>query len=273
MGKTVNAFLKLRYYLSLQRRLGCSIDALLIPRELLILSAVYSDGLTHIDVTQTLNSLINANQLNIIVNSQFLGIPIQSTRVKVLTVKFQNPSGVYYSFAVQDKSLFLDVTTKAFEEYTPFKIIGAYYGNDESHCSVMQKIMHYEYYKWKEIPTNHETFPSCTATDDNEYLTLIYINKKGIYTASCEEGERLCYSSDRTTLYLKDHSSCIFPDIMKLDWGQNMDCTWAGALYAALKYLGEDISYEQIMGLSGACYRFGFTDVWDWSAVDALVLL
>ena len=127
-GKMVNVFLKLRCCLSLLKELGCSIDALLTLKELLVLSAVYSDGLTHLDVKQMLNNLVNANQLNIIVNSQFLGISIKSTRLKVLTVKFQNPGGVYYSFAVQDKLLVLDVTTKAYEEYISFKIIGAYYG-------------------------------------------------------------------------------------------------------------------------------------------------
>jgi hypothetical protein len=25
------------------------------------------------------------------------------------------------------------------------------------------------------------------------------------------------------------------------------------------------------MGMSGACYRIAFTEVWDWSAADALV--
>lgn len=50
-----------------------------------------------------------------------------------------------------------------------------------------------------------------------------------------------------------------------------MDCTWAGAVYAALRYMGEAYTYEQIMGMSGACYRIAFAEVWDWSATDALV--
>ena len=35
--------------------------------------------------------------------------------------------------------------------------------------------------------------------------------------------------------------------------------------------MGETYTYEQIMGMSGACYRFAFCDIWDWSATDALV--
>ena len=50
-----------------------------------------------------------------------------------------------------------------------------------------------------------------------------------------------------------------------------MDCTWAGALYAALTYMGEPCTYQQLMGLSGACYRICFTDIWDFSCTDALV--
>lgn len=255
----------------LAKELGCSTDSLLMPQELLILSAVYSDGITNIDVTQMLNNLINANQLNIMINNLFLGISIQSKRLKVLTVKFQNPCGVYYSYAVQGSTLILDTTTKVYTAAATFEIIGAYYGNSDDYCNAIQRIKHYEHYKWDYIHANHENFFSCAATDDMEYLTLIYVNNKGIFTVSCEEDESLYYSNDRTALFLKDRSSCMLPGIMTLDWGRNMDCTWGGALYAALRHLGDDITYEQIMGLSGACYRLSFTEVWDWSTVDALV--
>ena len=35
--------------------------------------------------------------------------------------------------------------------------------------------------------------------------------------------------------------------------------------------MGEPYTYEQIMGMSGACFRVCFTDVWDYSCTDALV--
>ena len=63
----------------------------------------------------------------------------------------------------------------------------------------------------------------------------------------------------------------ILPGVMPLEWEKGMDCCWAGALTAALQYMGEPYSYEQVMGLSGACYRLNFTGAWDWSATDALV--
>lgn len=70
---------------------------------------------------------------------------------------------------------------------------------------------------------------------------------------------------------MKDTTSCILPGIMTLEWETGMDCTCAGAVFAALRYMGESYTYEQIMGMSGACYRIAFTEVWDWSATDALV--
>lgn len=88
---------------------------------------------------------------------------------------------------------------------------------------------------------------------------------------SCAENETLCYSADRTELYLKDASTRILPGITTLEWETGMDCTWAGAVHGALRYMGGPCTYEQIMGMSGACYRIAFTEVWDWSAADALV--
>ena len=69
----------------------------------------------------------------------------------------------------------------------------------------------------------------------------------------------------------KNGATCCLEGVDRLSWGKGMDCPWAGALYAALKYMGETYTYHQIMGMSGACYRVCFTDVWDWSCTDALV--
>lgn len=255
----------------LSTALGCSIDTLLMPKELLILSAVYSDGVKYMDATQTVNALIKNNSLNLTINSQFLGISIDSERVKVLTIKYQTPKGIFYDFAAENAPMLINLVSEKYSIQCDFQIVGAYYGNSENYRCAMEKIRHYDYFHWKEIRANHESFPSSTATDDTEFLSLIYINKKGIFVVSCEENESICYSSDRTSMYLKDTSACILPNIMTLEWEKGMDCTWAGAVYAALKYMGEEYTYEQLMGMSGACYRIAFTEVWDWSAVDALV--
>lgn len=251
--------------------LGTSIDALLMPQELLILSAIYTDGRKTINVTNTISILVKRNRLNIIVNPLFLGASLENDRIAVLTLKYQIPHGTFYCFALQDTNLSIDLDSKGVHQNDNFDIVGAYYGNKNVFKSVMQKMHHYEYFSWNEIHVNHENFPSSPCTDGPEFLVLIYSNSKGLHVISCEENETLCYTEDRKEIFLKDTSTCIIPNIMTLEWDKGIDCTWGGAMYVALKNMGEEYSYEQIMGMSGACYRIGFTEVWDWSATDALV--
>ncbi len=266
----------------LAKALGCSIDSLLMPKELLVLEALYTDGQTSVNVTQQVNSLVINNRLSLCVNSQLMGAPpIDSQRLKLLTVKYQSPAGIYFTFALQNQTVEIDLSenadTKAAQRKScpaiakGFKLLGAFYGNEKAFASAMQKMEHYEYFKWSEINVNHEIFPSSTASDEAEYLTLVYLNEDGIHVISCAENDTLYYSENRTSLFLKDSTSRILPGIIRLAWEEGMDCPWAGALYASLKYMGEGYSYQQIMGLSGACYRLSFVDVWDWSCTDALV--
>ncbi len=268
----------------LAKALNCSIDSLLCPRELFILEAIYTDGQTHLPVTQFLNDRVYDNSLNIYVNEPFIGASLDSDRLKVLTVKFQTGKGTFFSYALQNDPFVLGQEKgKASQEFPasqkescfannrPLQIIGAYYGNGKEYASVMQKMEHYEYFKWDKIPVNHETFPSATACNDTEYLTLIYLNSDGIHTVSCPESETLYYGNRRTQFFLHDYTKCALKNVMKLSWEKGMECPWAGALYAALRYMGEPYSYHQIMGMSGACYRTCFVDVWDYSCTDALV--
>ena len=256
---------------ALAEALDCSIDSLLNPRELFILEAVYTDGQTHIPVTHFVNNMVRDNTLNIYVNASFIGASLESDRLKALTVKFQTPKGIFFSYALQNENLILDKESEHFTVDKEFQVIGAYYGNEKEYSSVMRKMEHYEYFKWDKIAVNHETFPSSIASDDTEYLTLIYLNASGIHTISCPENDVVYYGNHRTELLLRDHSKCILKDVERLNWEKGMDCPWAGALYAALKYMGETYTYYQIMGMSGACYRICFTDVWDYSCIDALV--
>jgi len=71
--------------------LGVSIDSLLIPKKLIILNAIYSDGEKQFNVTQIMDSHVNGNRLSIPVSAQFLGVPHDSQRVSVLTVKTPSP--------------------------------------------------------------------------------------------------------------------------------------------------------------------------------------
>lgn len=256
---------------ALAKALDCSIDSLLCPREFFVLEAIYTDGQTHVPVSHFVNDMVRDNVLSIYVNDSFLGVSLADGRLKILTVKYQTPAGIFFSYALQDSSLVLDQKSVCFTGDQPFQIIDAYYGTDKEFSSAMQKMKHYEYFKWDKIPVNHETFPSSTASDETEYLTLVYLNADGIHVLSCPENETICYGNHHTSLYLEDRSKRFLPDIMRLSWREGMECPWAGALYAALKYMGEPYTYHQIMGMSGACWRTCFTEVWDYSCTDALV--
>lgn len=260
----------------LAEALDCSIDSLLCPRELFILEAVYTDGQTQIPVTRFLNDMVRGNTLNIYVNTPFIGASIEGDRLKLLTIKYQTSEGICFSYALQNEKLILDRKSTSFTGKKEFQIIGAYYGNERNFSSCMQKMEHYEYFKWDKIEVNHETFPSNPASDDTEYLTLIYLNAEGIHVISCPENDTIYYGKYGTKLLLRDHSKCILENVMRLSWAEGaqesrMMCPWAGSLYAAMKYMGESYTYEQIMGMSGACWRISFTDVWDFSCTDALV--
>lgn len=261
---------------ALAEALDCSIDSLLCPRELFILEAIYTDGQTEASVTRFLDNMVRDNALNIPVNEAFMGASIDSERLKILTVKFQTAEGIRYAYALQNGSLILDRRSAYFEEENTFKIIGAYYGNAGAYSCAMQKMEHYEYFKWDKIVVNHENFPSDTASDDTEYLTLIYLNGEGIHVISCPENGVIYYEKHGTGLQILDQSKCILKNVRRLSWegeegkGGQM-CPWAGSLQAALEYMGEPYTYEQIMGMSGACFRLCFVDVWDYSCTDALV--
>ncbi|MDE7297537.1 MAG: helix-turn-helix transcriptional regulator, partial [Lachnospiraceae bacterium] len=261
---------------ALAEALDCSIDSLLYPRELFILEAVYTDGKTHIPVTNFVNNMVRDNTLNIFINAAFIGACLESDRLKLMTVKFQTPKGIFFACALQNENLVLDKESVGFAGDRPFQLIGAWYGDEREYSCVMQKMKHYEYFKWDRIAVNHESFPSSTASDNTEYLTLVYLNSDGIHAISCPENNTIYYNNHRTQLLLQDHSKCILRDIIRLSWEEGPTqhgqmCPWAGSLHAALKYMGEPYTYHQIMGMSGACYRICFTDVWDYSCTDALV--
>ena len=253
--------------------LGTSIDSMLMPKELVILDARYHCGDSQINVTDDLNRMVEGSTLTAEVNWP-AGVNADcGNAVCVLTAKYQTPGGTYYAFAAQSETLKLDLFSEGLTISDNIEIVGAYYGAGDNYRSVMHKMQHYAFFNWNEIHVNHETFPSSPGVDDLEYLTVVYTNKNGINVVSCEENGVLEYTDNHTSLRVVDTQSCMLPDITVLEWGANntMPCTWAGALYAALKFMGEPYTYEQIMGMSGACYRIAFCEVWDWSALDALV--
>lgn len=255
----------------LAKVLGCTVDGLLSPKKLTVLEAIYTDGLTAIPVTEHVNNNIRDNALRLFISDKMFGISLTSGRIAVLTVKYQTPGGIFYAFTPQNEMLTLDLSSCGITNDTEFQIIGAYYGSSRKYTSAMSKMEHYRYFRWDSIRADHERFPSSADSDETEYLTVIYLNQSGICTVSCAEGETLAYGEGRKFLYVQDQSKCLLQGIPLLQWGAERDCCFAGAACTALQFMGESCSYEEVMGLSGACYRICFTEVWDWSCTDALV--
>lgn len=259
--------------IKLAQSLEVTIDQLLIERELTIIEAVFTDGVNFTDVTSILNQYMIRDHLNLYITVESLGIKLKSERIGLILIQYQLSSEVFYTFAPENTFLTLNKDTKGIQYVGngELEVVAAYFGQKDNYRDCFAKIIHYNFFQWKEIYVDTEVFPSSPSIDNKEYLTIVYINCKGIHAISAAEKETLIYQRGRTEFGIKDKSSGILPGIRKLGFEQGMDCTWAGAMTLALENIGESYSYEQIMGLSGACYRIAFYDRWDWSATDALV--
>ncbi|WP_105614331.1 helix-turn-helix transcriptional regulator [Vallitalea okinawensis] len=257
----------------LAKILGCSVDAILMPSELQILEAIYTDGYTSFNVTERLNKLVDHGVLSITVGEESLLKVKDSNRIWFLILKYKIPNGIYYSYSKQGVSLSIDTKMTGYQTEKDIKIVDAYYGNSEVNINVMHKMKHYEFFNWTKYKINHETFPSNPATSDKEYLSIIYTDDNGLQLIVGEENESIVYSPDKKKL-LKESSlldRMVMEGIEPLGFGKKMDCSWAGALTVALKALGRNATYEKVMGVSGVCYRLAFHPIWDYSSVDALV--
>lgn len=259
----------------LAKQLDCSIDTILMPSELQILDASFTDGFTGYNVTNRLNKLIDNNKIDILVTEQTIRQIADSERLWFLIVKYKNNEGISYSCTKQGDSMSINSESNGLAAFqNGLNIIDAYYGNKECSYRVMNKIEHYKFFQWGKYSVNHETFPSNPATSKPEYLSVLYMNDGGLHIAVCEEGESLVYTIDRRNLYREPFTSerKVIEGVEALQWGTGMDCSWAGALTVALKAMGQDTTYEKVMGVSGACYRLAFSHPrWDYSSVDGLV--
>ncbi len=54
--------------------------------------------------------------------------------------------------------------------------------------------------------------------------------------------------------------------VRELKWGEWRDCTFCGAVTVLCNTIGVGVTYEQVMGLSGACYRICMKEDWCPSA-------
>lgn len=262
----------------LAKTLHTSIDNLLTENEFQILSASYGDGFDAVDVTGRLNRLVQNDRLDLEVNDQTFACQTGEERPVFLTVKYQMGDSIFYAFAKEGEHLLIDagnggIVPPAEEEN--LRIVAAVYGTRRRCNDVMGKIEHYNFFGWDGYSANHEIFPSDPANDGKEYLTLVYLNQNGIHLTACEEGESIQFAADRCRLLRKRAGGEYYiPNVPELpEFGRGNECSWAAALTAALQAMGISTDYDQVMGVSGACYRLAFcTPDWDYSSVDGLVV-
>lgn len=262
----------------LAKTLRTSIDDLLNQNDLLILSASYGDGMDAADVTNILNGLVHNNRLDIEVNEQSIACQGAENRPMFLLVKYQMGDCISYSFAGERERMIIDAQTGGIEPLSgeeKCRIVAGVYGTRDGYSDVMRKIEHYQFFGWDGYRADHEVFPSNPAAEGKEYLTLVYLNRDGIHMATCEEGETLQFTSDKCGLFRKraGREYCI-PNVPVLpEFGNGNDCSWAAAFTGAIQAMGIAADYDEVMGVSGACYRLAFcTPDWDYSSADGLVV-
>jgi len=54
---------------------------------------------------------------------------------------------------------------------------------------------------------------------------------------------------------MKDGGKVYIKGVDRLQWGKGQDCTFMGALTAMARYLGDDVTYDYLMGVSGMAFR------------------
>lgn len=257
------------------RLLDISIDALFSAHDLVVLEALFGDGMESANVTNRLNRLIENDVLNIRVSTSLVGVNTSEQRISYLIVKYQSSKGICYAAASEGESLVItgDDAPAALPD-SELSIIAGRYGTKKHNYDVMFRIEHFKPFNWNEYRATHSIFPSDPANDQTEYLTLVYMSSTGIHMSSCAEGESLEYADNKTHLVrkLKD-MECFIADVPILPpFGEGMECSWAAALTAALQAMRMNTDYDEVMGVSGACYRLAFCSPgWDYSSVDGLV--
>ena len=68
---------------------------------------------------------------------------------------------------------------------------------------------------------------------------------------------------------IKEDGRVFIESAPKLGWGTGKENTFMGALYSTLNSIGDEVTYEYLMGISGAAFRLHFHPVWCPSSPDA----
>lgn len=66
----------------------------------------------------------------------------------------------------------------------------------------------------------------------------------------------------------ESNESVVIEGIPRLEWGKGMDTSFIRSCQVALNAVGENYSYEYLMGISGTAFRFHFHPEWCPSAAD-----
>lgn len=115
----------------LSKVLGCPIDHILLPQELIVLSAVYTDGHMSEDVTFYVNARVTGSKLLFPISELTLPAPLSGGRMKLLVVKYETPTGVFYTCVPQGEVLTLDtLSTGALLPQEGLRFIYGRYGNE-----------------------------------------------------------------------------------------------------------------------------------------------
>jgi transcriptional regulator with XRE-family HTH domain len=262
----------------LAKLLDCSIESLLLSGRLRVLEARYGDGIENENVTKRLDRMVDEKGLSIIVNPISMASKAAAGRKRYLLLKYQNEAGTYYCAADEKEELTLTNETKSKSlPETDHEILAASYGNETAENDAAARIRHLRTFNMRSFKVDHANFPSVPMIDGPEYLTVVYTNRTGIHMVTCAEGEKLVLNEDMTGYTREVNDTGDSHIISGVDilpgFSKGMDCTWAGSLTVSLKAMGEDASYEKVMGVSGACWRIAFLGPeWDYSSVDGLVV-
>jgi transcriptional regulator with XRE-family HTH domain len=266
---------------ALARVLGTSIDLLLNPHDLFVEEARWGAGITFADAAAALNHRVDECGLCIKVDNESLGGDPLPGIIKYLSVRYANADGVFQAYAGEGEALHIPPKGAGLLPFTGegMEILAARYGSEAIHNDVTGELKSYtRMFPHGVIPVNHEYFASPPAVDIEEHLSVLYRNRLGFFVIAIPEGGTLALSADGRFLVESAGPqpagrSRRIVGVPKLAFGQGRECTFAGALTGALNVLGEPVSYETVMGLSGACWRLAFCHPgWDFSSVDGLVV-
>jgi transcriptional regulator with XRE-family HTH domain len=267
----------------LGRLFDVSIDQLLAPFDVFVIEARYGADGYWTDVSARLNALVGPEGVYTPVNSAALGADPAPGRIKFLWVRYINREGAWAAFAAQGGMLNLSNEGRGLPPQSgdALAVLSAQYGSEEIYRDATAELIKYlQTFGMEQIPAAHEWFPSPAALDGPAHLSVLYRSGSAFQTLCVPEGRALIMAEDRRTLSsgvirMREERAVEkrLGGVENLAFGRGIDCSFAGAVSAALKAMGEKIDYTDVMGFSGCCWRLALCSPgWDPSSVDGLVV-